>query len=62
MWWPALWWIFPLACVVMMVVMAVFMTGVGGMGCMPRMRRMDPRLDARKSLDAPQDTDSRSGG
>jgi len=31
--WPAFWWIFPLACFVMMGVMLLFMIRRGGMGC-----------------------------
>lgn len=41
--WPAIWWIFPLAGMVLMVVMCLFMVGAGGMRCMPRMGRMDKR-------------------
>ncbi len=59
--WSALWWIFPLACMVMMVVMGLFMAGLGGMRCMPWMRRMDERGwpdEARKPRNGP----SSSGG
>ncbi|MBI4290957.1 MAG: hypothetical protein HY661_05690 [Betaproteobacteria bacterium] len=34
--WPAFWWIFPLACFAIMVVMLLFMLRRGGMGCMWR--------------------------
>ena len=36
--WPAFGWIFPLACLVMMVVMLFLMMRKGGMGCMSRSR------------------------
>lgn len=36
--WPAFGWVFPLACIVMMVAMLLFMTRRGGMGCMGRGR------------------------
>ena len=39
--WPMIWWIFPLACVVAMALMFVFMAGVGWMRCMPWARRVD---------------------
>jgi len=39
--WPAFWWIFPLMFFVFMVVMIIFMTRRGGMGCMWRDRMMD---------------------
>jgi hypothetical protein len=39
MYWPMIWWILPLACMVVMAVMFVLMTRLGGMRCMPRMRR-----------------------
>jgi hypothetical protein len=38
--WPIIWRIFPLACMVMVVVMFLFMAGVGGMRCMPWARRV----------------------
>ena len=39
--WPTFWWVFPLMCFVMMVVMFIFMMRRGGMGCMWRDRMMD---------------------
>ena len=39
--WPAFGWIFPLVCLVAMVVMLLFMMRTGGMGCMWRGRPTD---------------------
>ena len=39
--WPTFGWIFPLVCVVMMIVMLLFMMRRGGMGCMWRRRLTD---------------------
>ena len=52
--WLISWWMFPLACMVMMVAMFVFMAGMGGLRCMPWVRRTDKRgapNGTRQSLD-----------
>ncbi len=41
-----LWWIIPLACLVMMIGMVVLMGALGGRRCMPR-RRAPDRPDSR---------------
>ncbi len=54
--WHAIWWIFPLGCMAMMVVMFVFMAAIGGMRCAPWTRRMDrprSREGAGHALDPP---------
>ena len=65
--WPISWWMFLLACMVMMVTMFVFMAGMGGMRCMPWVRRTDKRstpngarqpLDESSSFSRPSHTSS----